>query len=184
MSSQPVYRRPRSHSYACRCPKCTPQGGVVERYGIIGPLAVFGGIAFLIGFWPALVWHGYTDTGGWRWDIHSTIGVLAYWGVIAFLAFLVWIGNSLEKTAPPPRLPEGYIPPPAAPPAAPACRHRGAVPVDHLLGGKPWAYWCEECGTQLDPDSRLPMPAANPAPRCCGAPPGAGHWGNCPRRKG
>ena len=38
-ASQPVYRRPRSHAYACRCPRCA---GALRRnkgnYGIIGPL--------------------------------------------------------------------------------------------------------------------------------------------------
>ena len=93
MSNQPIYRRPRSHSYACRCPRCTPQGDAVSRYGIIGPVLLFGGIAAVIGFWPAMVWHGYTATGGWRWDIHSTVAELAYWGVIGFVAGLIALGS-------------------------------------------------------------------------------------------
>jgi uncharacterized membrane protein len=50
-------------------------------YGIIGPLLLVIAVVAVLGFWPAMVWHGQTDTGGWRWDIHSTIGCLVWWGL-------------------------------------------------------------------------------------------------------
>ena len=95
MSNQPVYRRPRSHAYRCRCNRCVQSMPSMKNgdFGLIGPLLLFGGIAVVIGFWPAMVWHGYTDTGGWRWDIHSTIGELAYWGALIFVFTLIGFGN-------------------------------------------------------------------------------------------
>jgi hypothetical protein len=91
MSNQPVYRRPRSHAYACRCSLCSrpPAGG----YGIIGPAVLIFFAVLLTGFWPVLVVHGQTDTGGWRWDIHSTYAELAYLGAIGFVLGLAAMGN-------------------------------------------------------------------------------------------
>src|SRR5947209_19649892 len=62
-------------------------------YGIIGPAFLIFFAVALVGFWPAMVWHGQTDTGGWRWDIHSTIAEAVYWGTIGFIALLCWLGN-------------------------------------------------------------------------------------------
>ena len=92
MSNQPIYRN-RNHAYSCRCGRC-PQSRPTE-WGIIGPAIGIFFVVAIFGFWPAMVWHGYTDTGGWRWDIHSTIGELVYFGVLAFLALLVWLGNKM-----------------------------------------------------------------------------------------
>lgn len=83
MSNQLVYRyRPRSHAPQCRCPRWVRVQPPKGDWGIIGPGLLIIAVVAVIGFWPAMVWHGYTDTGGWRWDIHSTIAELVYWGII------------------------------------------------------------------------------------------------------
>ena len=84
---RPVYRHaPRSHAHNCPCNRCVQvrrnRGGVIDTYGIIAPALLIIGVIAVVGFWPAMVWHGQTDTGGWRWDIHSTIGCLIWWGLI------------------------------------------------------------------------------------------------------
>ena len=66
-----------------------PAGG----YGIIGPAILIFLAVLLAGFWPVLVVHGQTDTGGWRWDIHSTWAELAYLAGAGFVATLAWLGN-------------------------------------------------------------------------------------------
>jgi hypothetical protein len=68
-------------------------------YCIIAPLT---GIVFavaLLGFWPAMVWHGYGGPTGtaWRWDIHSTIAEAVYFGAVGFVAWMIWLGNRPAK---------------------------------------------------------------------------------------
>lgn len=78
-------------------------------WGIIGPaIGIFFAVA-LLGFWPVMVVHGYTDTGGWRWDIHSTYAELAYAGTIGFVALMIWLGNRPAKLPPAPRDLEGSV---------------------------------------------------------------------------
>lgn len=78
-------------------------------YGIIGPLILIAFAVTLIGFWPVMVVHGYTDTGGWRWDIHSTIAELVYLGTVGFVALMIWLGNRPAKLPPAPRDLEGSV---------------------------------------------------------------------------
>ena len=166
------------------------------EWGIIVPAVLIVGAVALLGFWPVMVWHGYTDTGGWRWDIHSTVAELTYWGVIGFIALLYRADHKPDRTAAPPkpkrerawpppkyvppapRLPDGFDPPSAAlAPPAPRCHHLDAVPVD-LSTGERVAWWCEACETQLDAGfGRLARP-------CCGSAPGTLHQYNCPHLKG
>ena len=77
--SQPVRQRPRPPA----------QGD----WGIAIPFFAGLMVIALLGFWPAMVWHGYTDTGGWKWDIHSTVAEAVYFGVMAFIAALIVLGN-------------------------------------------------------------------------------------------
>jgi hypothetical protein len=130
-----------------------------------------------------MVWHGYGGPTGtaWRWDIHSTIGVLAWWGVVVFLGGLIWLGN---RPARPPRGPlpvEVLRPPPPSVTARPVCLHRNAVKVNSSVPGLDltWRCWCPDCETGLPAVFRYP---------CCGGEPGTlpgdGHAYNCPRRKG
>ena len=177
--SAPVYRRPRSHAYSCRCPRCVQPNMKNGDYGIIGPAILAWFAVTLFGFWPAMVWHGYTDTGGWRWDIHSTVAELVYWGTIGFTVFLCWLGNRPAKTsAAVPVTPERLPPPPSVCVPRPVCLHLNAVKVESILDpDKAVAYWCEECGTQLDEKfGRF-------ARSCCGTPPGTPHLYNCAHRK-
>lgn len=161
-------------------------------YGIIAPLL---GIAFavaLLGFWPAMVWHGYGGPAGtaWRWDIHSTIAETVYFGAIGFIAWMAWmawLGNRPAKLAPPKgRLrveattPEQLRPPPASV-CVPPCYHLDAVPVD-LSTGDRVAWLCplppEGCGEGLPAGhGRLMRP-------CCGSAPGFPHLYNCPHLTG
>lgn len=180
MSNQPVYRN-RNHAYSCRCGRCA-QSRPTE-WGIVGPAILIFFVVALIGFWPAMVWHGYTDTGGWRWDIHSTIGELVYFGTIGFIALMAWAGNRSPKIASPPTVSELRPPPPSVcVPAAPLCCHRNAVRIDSVLDpGLIYRCWCPDC----DPECMHPLPAAFRL-ACCGAEPGTGtkparHMYNCPQ---
>jgi hypothetical protein len=182
--SSPVCRRPRSHAYACRCPRCVASVPRMKNgdYGILGPLALIAGVVAVTGFWPAMVWHGYTDTGGWRWDIHSTVAVAAYWGVIAFAAALAAIGNRPARHAVrPPRGPlnaEALPQSPPPPATRPACQHLHAEPLVNRFTAAPLAWFCAECDTQL------PAEFGRLARSCCGTKPGGGHLYNCFHRKG
>jgi len=134
----------------------------------LGVLIIFG-VLVLIGFWPAMVWHGYTDTGGYRWDIHSTIACLTYWGILAALVglgVLVSWGNkreaAKEKAAP--------LPPPI-------CTHGNAVRVDSVLDkDKTVAWWCPDCETQLDPGWQPAPTGPGPAVNAAAAPAGRWSW--------
>jgi hypothetical protein len=153
--------------------------------GILFPLLGITFAVLLVGFWPAMVWHGYGGPTGndWRWDIHSTIAEAVYFGVIGFIAALVALGNRPAKAYVAGTVtPAGLRPPPASVVARPACRHLDAVPVDNLLGGEPWAWLCpdppEGCG------DRLPAEHGRLARPCCGSAPGTAHQYNCPHLKG
>lgn len=159
-------------------------------YGIIGPLILIAFAVALVGFWPVMVVHGYTDTGGWRWDIHSTIAELAYLGTIGFIITLAWLGNR------PARLPRMPARTPLEPgeseafaaafrQAPPVCLHPGAVKVDSAYYrnfGRTVIFccWCPDCEAELPAAFRL---------ACCGTEPGDGtvparHAYNCPHRTG
>lgn len=178
MSNQPVYRT-RNHAYQCRCGRC-PQSRPGD-WGLIGPLLLFGGITALVGFWPAMVWHGYTDTGGWRWDIHSTVAELAYWGVLGFLAAMIALGNRPARTRAAVSAPPGRLRPPPPVTSRPICLHLRAVKVDSVTDRTViWCCWCPDCEAGLPANFRL---------ACCGTEPGDGttparHAYNCPHRKG
>lgn len=176
MSQQPVYRRPRSHAYSCRCPRCDQPA----EWGILLPLIFGAGLIAVVGFWPAMVWHGYTDTGGWRWDIHSTVGCLVWWGILVFLGFLCWLAGdrTAKEVTAPPSVAELLPPPPSV--TVPRCRHLNAVPVDNLYDPDqpPWAWLCPAetggCGR------RLPAEFGRLRRSCCGTAHGTPHWWNCP----
>jgi len=77
MSNQPVYRRPRSHAYSCRCPACRQAGAYSENLFKGGCLLPVGVCAVAAGvLWLALVplriWHTagadgqqHPDTATW-----------------------------------------------------------------------------------------------------------------------
>ena len=171
----PVYRRPRNHAYSCRCGRC-PQSQPGD-WGIIGPGLLIIGVIAVIGFWPAMVWHGYGGPAGtaWRWDIHSTIGCLIWWGFLAAVIALAWADRRPQRTVRPPRgrLNVEALPPPAVV-APPICLHLNAVMVESITDpAVAVAYWCEACETQLGEDFTRPMRP------CCGTPPGGDHLYNC-----
>lgn len=80
-----------------------PRPPAQEDWGIAVPFFAGAMVIAVVGFWPAMVWHGYTDTGGWRWDIHSTVAELVYLGVVAFIITLAWLGSRPARTAAPPK---------------------------------------------------------------------------------
>jgi hypothetical protein len=171
--NRPVYRN-RSHAYSCRCPQCSKPGD----YGLIGPLVLIFFAVALVGFWPAMVWHGYTDTGGWRWDIHSTVAEGVYVGVIAFIGVLAWAGNKQPEPVAPKAVTELRPPPPSVcVPAPRLCLHPGAVKVNSsVYPDLTYRCWCPGCGTGLPAAFRW---------ACCGAAPGSepgdSHTYNCPQ---
>lgn len=62
--------------------------------GVLG----LGIAAFIIlGFWPAFIVHGQTDTGGWKLSAGSVYACLAWWGALAFIWLMVWLGNRPAK---------------------------------------------------------------------------------------
>jgi hypothetical protein len=156
----PVYRRPRSHAYSCRCPRCVQRAPAMRNgdFGIIGPGLL---VVAVIGFWPAMVWHGEGGPAGtaWEWNINSTIGCCVWWGLTIVPFLIAAIVSAYRKRAPrmpprprppvPPLPPEGYIPPPSA---SSGCPHGGAVPVD-LVTGERVAWLCPDCGEakQVEP---------------------------------
>ncbi len=190
MSQQPVYRRPRSHAYSCRCPRCAapPAGG----WGIIAPAVLIIGAVAVLGFWPAMVWHGTSDTGGWRWDVSSTIACAIWWTLVLGPILVAAVtGVSKGRARCPGQRPAPVQVPPSVPeakealdldaagaprPAAPACQHLHAVRAESILDPRETrAYWCGECGT------RLPEEFGYLLRPCCGTPPGGPHWGTCPQ---
>ena len=76
MSNQPVYRRPRSHAYSCRCPRCVQSGAysVDLSKGAALPVAacaVIGAVVWLVVV-PLRIWHTigadgqqHPDTATW-----------------------------------------------------------------------------------------------------------------------
>ncbi len=150
-------------------------------YSIIGPgFLIFCAVA-VIGFWPAMAWHGYGGPTGtaWRWDIHSTVACCIWWGVTV-IPFLVIVAARKARGFPYRKRPVqascGAAEAPgtatAVPPDPPRCRHLDAVPVD-LSTGERVAWWCEDCQTQLAAGfGRVARP-------CCGTLPGPWHLYNC-----
>jgi hypothetical protein len=178
MSNQPVYRT-RNHAYSCRCGRC-PQSRPGD-WGLIGPLILIFFVVALVGFWPVMIVHGQTDTGGWRWDIHSTYAELAYAGGVGFVALMIWLGNRPAKTrVAAPVTPERLRPPPPSVVTRPVCLHFRAVKVDSV-SDRTLIYrcWCPDCDTALPAAFRF---------SCCGTEPGNGtmparHMYNCPMRE-
>lgn len=146
--------------------------------GIVAVLVVIAGLIWVVKE-PFRLWH----TTGADGHQHPAAGAWAAWSTAAFLivGFMVAASVSAARDKSRPRRARGGVRMLAATPPPP-CRHPGAVKVENLHDpdGPPWAYWCPDCGTQLDPGTGLPMPDMVPVPRCCGAGPGAVHWGNCP----
>lgn len=171
MSNQPVYRRPRSHAYSCRCPACAPKGDFVARNGILGPGFAILCLVAVIGFWPAMVWHGYTDTGGWQWDVHSTIAEAVYFGIFAFIALLCWADHKPPRTARPPR---GRLNVEAGPPSGPdpAVTARLLLDLDDADGymGEIDRAWSAESLDYLQRNGKLPDGWPFRGPRRTGGP--------------
>ena len=75
----------------CRCgrtPKDPPGHALTPRGN--GPSTIGPGLLFiLVSCWPAIFWHGQAKTGGWRWDIHSTVACSVWWGSILLAAILL-----------------------------------------------------------------------------------------------
>jgi hypothetical protein len=167
-------------------------GGV----GILLPAAIILGVGWLVLCWPALAWHGYTDTGGWRWDVHSTIACAVWWGIIA-AAVVFWVCSKIPVKPAPKAQPDRWwegpeyqraalkqaAKRPAAepllprPPDTPICLHLGAEPVHTLptalRGPEVVAWWCQQCETQL------PADFGETRRSCCGTPLGEDHLYNC-----
>jgi hypothetical protein len=76
----------RNHAYSCRCPECAPGGRRIEDAGAAGPWILLGFILLIIGFWPAMVWHGQI--------IHAIMGVAVRWGFIGFCFLLRWYAQT------------------------------------------------------------------------------------------
>ena len=51
-------------------------------------------VVFLTTCWPALIWHGTSANGGWRWDGKSTIACLIWWGVLLVPVAVITIRQS------------------------------------------------------------------------------------------
>jgi hypothetical protein len=147
----------------------SPQGD----WGIIGPLILIFFAVALVGFWPVMVVHGTTDTGGWRWDIHSTYAELAYVGTVGFVAWMIWLGNRPALRAAPPvkAASPGPLPRPVA--TRPVCLHLRAVKVDSVTDRSVvYRCWCPDCEAELPANFRR---------LCCATEPEAAHVYNCPQ---
>jgi hypothetical protein len=180
---RPVYRSaPRSHAYNCPCNRCVQvraqnKGGV----GILLPAALIIGVVTVVGFWPAMVWHGDGGPTGtaWRWNIDSTVAELTYFGAIAFVTVVIWLcrkyaymaGPDPTALPQPDRWWEGPEYQRAAlkqaakrpagepllprPPDTPICLHRNAIRVESVLDkDQTVAWWCPDCEETLDPGFR------------------------------
>jgi hypothetical protein len=181
---QPAPPGPRQ-STAPRRPSRPPQRSSGGDVGILIPLFLGFLVVACVGFWPAMVWHGYNDTGGWRWDIHSTVAELVYFGVIVFGAGMIWLGVKVSpKVDPAPtRLPWAPLPHPKVAQAPPVCTHRSAVKVENILNpdGPAWRYLCLECGPPEG--TELPPEFGTLRRDCCGTIAGTSHLSNCPEWK-
>lgn len=157
-------------------------------YGIIGPGLLIIGVIAVVGFWPAMVWHGQTDTGGWRWNIDSTIGCCVWWSFTVLPLVIAAIVDVHRKRK---AIMAQYTAQEALAraeqlaaeaekvPEHPACQHLDAIRVESSLDrNKTLAYWCPDCEAQLGEDfGRLMRP-------CCGTPAGTDHWRTCPQWRG
>jgi hypothetical protein len=164
--------------------KPSPRKQSTGDWGIAIPAFLIIGLGWLVLCWPAIFAHGYTETGGWRWDIHSTYACAAWWGTIGFVALMTWAGrrvpaDRVPKAVTPPAASE-LLPPPSAALAPPkgACRHLHAIPVESALPELPPPAWlCPQC------DEQLPTDFGKAARPCCGTRPGNPHWYSCPEAK-
>ena len=164
MSNPPVYRRPRSHAYACRCRKCAR-----SRPDSTAAVIFWGGLAAIaVAFWPEWALHGRA----------SVIAGIAWWGSIATIGVLILAAylagkrsHARPKPAPPSGPPMSSLPP--APWPAPVCRHLGAVKVDAFDKTLIYCCWCPDCEAELPANFRRP---------CCRTEPGNPHWYSCPER--
>ncbi len=164
MSNQPVYRRPRSHAYSCRCSRC-----VQSMPDNSAPAAFWGAMLFLaVAFWPEYALHGRA----------SVIAGIAWWGSIATIGVTILVAylNAQRVRAPKGRLPVEVLPDGPVP-LPPPCYHLNAVKVNSGVPGLhlTWRCWCPDCEGNLPAVFRYP---------CCGGEPGTlpgyGHAYNCP----
>jgi hypothetical protein len=146
-ANRPVYRRPRSHAYSCRCSRCVQSMPSMKNgdFGIIGPILVALVVIVPVFFWPAMAWHGYTATGGWRWDIHSTIACLTYWCILVFLVILLGLANKPKTANSHTRMPNTLDWQ-----APPICVHRKATRVNNTASGELAKWSCSDCQTEFD----------------------------------
>ncbi len=169
MTNRPAPVPPGRHPNWCRCAGCRRDIAEFESRQFKGTVGVAAAvIAFaLLGFWPAIVWHGQNDMGGWRWDVNSTIACSIWWGVLLSPFLAAGIAGARKK-----RLLRPVRPPTAVAEALSIadaigeqpvqqdpspCRHPRAVPVTDVLGERV-AWLCPDppqgCGAQLDPGER------------------------------
>ena len=179
MSNQPVYRRPRSHAYSCRCPRCQGAGAYSTDLskGCLIPVAICAVIAGAVGLAlvPLGIWHVTGADGKMHPD--TATGIAYGIGAVLILAALMFVSiratGKRERSSPPAR----YV---APRPAPPLCVHRNAVRVESAVDpAVTLGNWCPDCETALGVIFRR---------SCCSTPPGtrpgAGHLYNCPQRKG
>lgn len=207
---RPVYRYPpRSHASNCPCSRCAqfrsrpPSGG---GWGILIPAV----IAFLIGFWPFIFWHGckYGGSGlsacgsgsDWTWSAQTWIACGIWWGVIAIpvTVALVAKGSANRKLPkPPPPPPELKVPrrfgfavtdapkrplPPTPYDTPPSPPPIQAPPVCVHGATVPVDLGTGERVAWWCPDcdTQLGPEFIPPRRTCCGTPSGTPHLWNCP----
>jgi hypothetical protein len=175
-SPRPVYAyKPRSHAYNCRCSRCTQvRARNKGNAGIIGPGLVVIFVVALVGFWPAMVWHGEGGPTGtaWEWNVDSTVGCCIWWGIwvlgltVAFVSASAGRRRAIraEDRASAARVAAAQAVAAARPleAATAPCKHPNAVPVDNDMLGR-LAWWCPDCETQLSPGDICQHPNAVPS---------------------
>jgi hypothetical protein len=96
VSQQPVYRRPRSHTYSCRCPKC--QAAAARSSGSLGATLLFAGAIAAVGAlpaWPYFIWHGHDAQGHGKYDAATWVACGIWWAFLAAAA--TWITVALIR---------------------------------------------------------------------------------------
>ncbi len=90
---------PGRHPNWCNCAGCRRDIAEFESKQFKGTVGVAAAvIAFaLLGFWPAIVWHGQNDMGGWRWDVHSTVACMVWWGILASVSAAIGVADARRR---------------------------------------------------------------------------------------